>query len=405
MSIYKKQRVPVGETGLVSTSITEQDNRQNVLIDRKIELKGHQGAVLCSRFSSGDGQMIASGGVDKNIYLWNTPTRQNLEQLQVELKSYEASFGHPERENGAIQEVPVNFAVLKGHKSAVTSLKWNNGEDRLISASADKTCGYWDVLRIQRLRKFVSKKSRAGEAAVINDVEYMNGYDEDNNVFASCGDDGCLRLWDVRESLEVAQVGSDYPLLTVHSPYKLALKNKSQGASGGDSSSSDVAAGATASTMIFTAGVEAVIYGYDLRMLKQPRLRIETLHQDSISGLSSSQSIVKDILVSSSADGTVRFYDYGRGDTGGNILSTYFSKPGNNGTYLHRCMWRNLDEFKEIIVSGGQNGLLGVWDTENELGFLRYDDDAIIDCDIHPTHSNVVMASSENGTIYIEEVA
>ena len=80
-----------------------------------IQLEGHGAEVFTCKFSP-DGDLFASAGHDKSIFLWRPL--------------------HPDCEN---------FAVLRGHKSAVLELHWCPDGDRIVTASPDKTARLWDV--------------------------------------------------------------------------------------------------------------------------------------------------------------------------------------------------------------------------------------------------------------------
>ncbi len=80
---------------------------------RPLVLNGrHQGAVYCVAFSP-DGKVCATGGADRNIYLWNTETGERLNQLVM-------------------------------HRAPVTSLQFTPG-DFLISAGQDSRLVVWSV--------------------------------------------------------------------------------------------------------------------------------------------------------------------------------------------------------------------------------------------------------------------
>jgi Prp8 binding protein len=89
-----------------------------------MRLEGHKSEVFTCKFSP-DGDLLASAGHDKSIFLWRPL--------------------HPECEN---------FAVLHGHKSAILELHWSTDCERLVSASPDKTVRAWDMvtgLQVKRM--------------------------------------------------------------------------------------------------------------------------------------------------------------------------------------------------------------------------------------------------------------
>ena len=80
-----------------------------------MRLEGHEGEVYTCKFSH-DGDLFASAGHDKAIFLWRPL--------------------HPDCEN---------FAVLRGHKSAILELHWSHDNEKIVSASPDKSVRAWDV--------------------------------------------------------------------------------------------------------------------------------------------------------------------------------------------------------------------------------------------------------------------
>lgn len=80
-----------------------------------MRLEGHEGEVFACKFSP-DGDLFASAGHDKSVFLWRPL--------------------HPECEN---------FAVLRGHKSAILELHWSADSERIVTASPDASVRAWDV--------------------------------------------------------------------------------------------------------------------------------------------------------------------------------------------------------------------------------------------------------------------
>lgn len=102
--------------------------------------------------------MLASAGMEKNIFIW-TPAQ-----------SYD------------------NTALLKSHTSAVICLAFSS-DDTLFAASADKTLSAWDVEYEKLLRKY------KGHNAIIHGV---NTPLKNLDVFVSVSDDNTARVWDQR---------------------------------------------------------------------------------------------------------------------------------------------------------------------------------------------------------------
>jgi len=131
-----------------------------------------------------------------------------------------------------------NTALLRGHKNAVTDVKWlapgggGDGEGlRVCTASADRTVALWDAETAVRIRSY------AGHSRIVNAVAAARGR---GDVFASGADDGAARVWDARSKRCAAAFGEGGPPV-------LALEFAGDGAS------------------LFAAGTEGVVRQWDLR--------------------------------------------------------------------------------------------------------------------------------------------
>ncbi|GBE61527.1 u5 snRNP-specific 40 kDa protein, putative [Babesia ovata] len=114
-------------------------------------LTGHEGEVYCLEFSS-DGQLLASGGKDKNIFLFEV-------------------YGECR-----------NIGVLSGHKNAILELHWSANGENLYCCSADHCASLWDVEYQKRLIKY---------------------------------DDGTVKVWDHRSKRPVKSLEHDFQILSV----------------------------------------------------------------------------------------------------------------------------------------------------------------------------------------------
>lgn len=99
-----------------------------------VKLAGHDGEVLCARFS-GCGQFAATAGFDRQILLWTV-------------------FGDSR-----------NYCALQGHAKAVLQVDWSADSTKLFSASADKSGLAWDADYGCKVQRFLGHRSHVNAIA------------------------------------------------------------------------------------------------------------------------------------------------------------------------------------------------------------------------------------------------
>jgi Prp8 binding protein len=129
-----------------------------------MQLTGHEAGVMSLRFSP-TGKYVATGSLDKQLFLWHV-------------------YGECE-----------NTHVFKGHKGAILQVDWSVDGEQICSASADKTLLVWDVETGKRVKKFQEHGSHVNSVCCAR---------EDSHLLASGSDDCSARIWDtrVRRSLQ-----------------------------------------------------------------------------------------------------------------------------------------------------------------------------------------------------------
>ena len=113
-------------------------------------LDSHSGFVYTVRFSP-DGKILASGGADCKIRLWNT-------------------------ESGKI------IYTLDGHQDAVTAVQFMPNGKILISAGADRTIRFWDLERKQLLKTIEAHEQKIHALAISCDGKTIVSGSSDRSV-------------------------------------------------------------------------------------------------------------------------------------------------------------------------------------------------------------------------------
>ncbi|EPX73361.1 splicing factor Spf38 [Schizosaccharomyces octosporus yFS286] len=159
------------------TLVSEEDtlSRTSDLIAPNLQMLGHSSEVLVSRFDT-SGSKFASGGMDRQILLWNV-------------------FG----------EVS-NFGILSGAKGAITDLQWSRDGEVLYNACSDTNLYSWNTNSGQKIRKY------KGHAGVVNALDVLRVGSE---LLASVSDDSTLKVWDSRSRDCIQSIGEKFPLTAV----------------------------------------------------------------------------------------------------------------------------------------------------------------------------------------------
>lgn len=118
-------------------------------------LSGHRGMVGCVAFSC-DGQMLASGGFDSTIRLWEVKSLKQLAMLGGHSDVVSGvTFSPNSKEfascswDGAIRiwsnDGEKERLLIRGHQEAVHHIAYHPSGDWLVSSSADGTIRCWNV--------------------------------------------------------------------------------------------------------------------------------------------------------------------------------------------------------------------------------------------------------------------
>jgi WD40 repeat protein len=123
---------------------------------------------------SPDGKLLAGGGSDKVVRLWDAATSKPI-------------------------------AALEGHRAEILALAFSPDGKRLLSASGDFTARVWDI------EKQTTVATLQGHAAAINAVAYA----ADGKTLATASNDGTARLWGVTGYRPLATLAHQEPVVRV----------------------------------------------------------------------------------------------------------------------------------------------------------------------------------------------
>ncbi len=117
--------------------------------------RGHKDSLYCARLSP-DGKVLATGGYDNTIKLWDAASGKELR-------------------------------TLDGHNGAVFELAFRSDGKLLASASGDRTVKLWDVARGERLDTLKESQKEL----------YALAFSPDGTRLAAAGVDNRIRVWQI----------------------------------------------------------------------------------------------------------------------------------------------------------------------------------------------------------------
>ncbi|MCC7476220.1 MAG: protein kinase [Pirellulales bacterium] len=141
------------------------------------EFTGHNGAVYSARFSP-DGKLVATGGYDKLVLVWNPSVARSVD------------IG---RRLDGIADAEPNYTRLAGHGGPVRSVVFSPNGQLLLSGSEDNSLRVWDVAAAEGV------KTLRGHGSMVRSCAFS----PDGHWALSGGDDESVRLWNVQGYQEV----------------------------------------------------------------------------------------------------------------------------------------------------------------------------------------------------------
>lgn len=196
----------------VLLAILEGLGRQATLV-RQTALTGHNERVFTVAYSP-DGQLLASGGYDNNVRLWNPITGEPIgeplaghsnwvrrvvfspEEELLASTSYDNSVILWDISNAATGQAPTRLSFLRGHRDAVNAAVFipsaNPADGRfLATASRDRTIVIWDITKLGQPVRFSTPQGGH------TDSIYALVVTPDGQTLISAGADRKIMFWDI----------------------------------------------------------------------------------------------------------------------------------------------------------------------------------------------------------------
>src|SRR6266568_3975235 len=158
--------------------------------------RGHVGPALNVAWSP-DGRMVASGGRDSSVQVWNTQNGKRLLVYQGHSNEVLGIAWSPDsrRIASASRDSTVqvwdaktgkHLFAYQGHTDVITSVAWSPDGSRIASAGYDTTIQVWAASSGKRLLLYQGH----------TDAVYGVAWSPDGSRIASSGDDGTVQVWD-----------------------------------------------------------------------------------------------------------------------------------------------------------------------------------------------------------------
>jgi len=175
---------------------------------------GHLGIIEAAAMSP-DGRLIASGGMDHNVKLWDLSEARELRILSRHLNNVTSISFSPDGRivasasfDGTIKlvetETGKSLRTLTSFSSAVSALAFSPDGQFLSAGGLEGTLKLWDVNTGRELRTFVGHKTWV--TAV--------GFSPDGQMIASAGGDATIKIWEARSGRVLRTLTGHTSILT-----------------------------------------------------------------------------------------------------------------------------------------------------------------------------------------------
>jgi WD40 repeat protein len=169
----------------------------------------HSGGVWALAYSP-DGSRLATAGQDATVLVWEAATRRVLHKLNGHSKP--VSYLAFSRDAGLLASASMDNTVmiwdatagkylhtLRGHETWVMGVAFNRDGTRLASASNDNSVNIWEHTFGQGLLGQNVRSRKLNHASMV----WLAIFSPDGKRLATCSDDGAIKVWEVATGLEI----------------------------------------------------------------------------------------------------------------------------------------------------------------------------------------------------------
>ncbi len=193
---------------------------------QKNKPSGSSGSWIWSVDASPDGKILAAGGGDGIVYLWNITAPQNPKLIRSLKRHTEEIFSVAFSPNGELlasgsRDCTVHLwelkqidnyiqnplkKVLKGHKDGVRSIAFERNSNKLASASEDQNIRVWDLKNLEEESEVLR-----GHSYSVCSVAFDPFDPEEPQRLVSCSWDRTIRFWTLGGEPKIFKVSEKDP--------------------------------------------------------------------------------------------------------------------------------------------------------------------------------------------------